>query len=655
MANMDSPIKIGKTRSRQLVWGLIAYAAGSLALALITFSIVHRHLTSDIDRKLSGAVNTTRSLLGENLHKRNMTATSLSKQRDYEISMRLTDFVERQGLAYVYSMIEKNGEILFITSSATREEIENDSYIPAYFMRYPEAVKTLHQVFLDGETRYAEYTDRWGIFRSIFVSFVSADGQPYVIGADINLDQVTATAWQSAVVAFLACLGLGLVGFPLIFLYVCALQRETKFELHQMVTCPLTGLPNRLQLLKDLEGIETAHISVINIDRFSEITALYGPGIGDDILKQFSMRLKHVDPTPLDNYQAYRLYADEFAVLVTGKHDRAIMETKIGEMYKQLTIQPYLAIDTNIKLRIRIGAAVDGEEAFTMADMALREAKNKNESLVLYDSQQQLPAAYQRNFELTQLIRNALEQKRFVTYYQPLLNTTTGDFDKYECLARLIDEEGKIISYPCEFLPVAYRSRLYHRFSLLMLSNIFQELHRHDKKVSINISISDIKHKKTNRFIFEKIANRNIAKRIEFEILENENIEDINEIRKFITKVRACGCRVGLDDLGKDYSNIDRLMALPVDFIKIDGNIIRHLALDKDAQNVARMIISFAYKRKIETVAEYCCDGKTSDIARRLGVDYLQGFHIGEPHADLNYFSAKTEAGSVENFQRSAL
>lgn len=631
---MDLPLRGSKQEKRLLfllLSGVLMYTLGTLVLALITGFITHRHLVSDIDQRLLDAAYATEALLGPALHHRDMDANSLSDEQDYQIAMELTGLVRELELEYLYSMMEIDNRIMFITSSATPEEMATNTYEPAYFTEYPEADEALYRVIDEGGISYSEYTDRWGDFRSIFIPFTASDGQRYVIGADISLDAVTATTWQSVGIALLACLGFGLIGLPVIILYIRAIQRENRIRMARSYQCSLTGLPNRSRLLKDLKDVKIAHVGIINIDKFRHITTLYGPAVGDDILKQFAMRLNHIDPSPIDNYQPYRLYADEFAVLVKGHYEPALMEKKISYLYKQLTQQSYWAGEESIQLRIRMGAAADGEEAFTMADMALREARENNQSLVRYDNKQQLPLAYRRSYELTRQIREALDEHRFAVFYQPLLNTSSGDFEKYECLARMVDKDGEVIAYPCDFLPEAYRSRLYHRFSQMMLKAVFREMLRHNETVTVNLSISDIKRGSTMKLVFDHLSNPRTARRVEFEILENENIDDLNQVMNFINKVHHFGGRVGLDDLGKDYSNVDRLMTLPVDFVKIDGHIISKIADDKEAQDVARMIVSFAYKRKIQTVAEYCCDGKTSDTARRLGVDYLQGFHIGRP------------------------
>ena len=630
---------MNNNRQKQLAVGIAAYLIGALIFIAITYFNTHQHLISDIDTRLQLAAYATKSLLGDDLHSAALNPNSMSATEDYATSLQLTEFARNIGIDYVYSMIERDGEIYFVTSTATDEELANDSYQPAFFMEYPEASPVVYEVFATGTSQYSEYSDRWGEFRSIFVPFTAPDGSTYVIGADLSLREVSAIAWRSALFALFACIGLGLIGLPVVILYAKSIQREAKNEIEQSYRCSLTGLPNRNCLLNDLAKADYANVSVINIDKFREIATLYGPAVGDDVLKQFSLRLSRIDSSALDNYKSYRLHGDEFATLVTGKQNRELLREQLTKLYNHLIKHPYQAGEQRVKLRIRMGAASSDDDAFVMADMALREARKTNRSIVVYENKLHLPEAYRESFEKTQRFRQALEEKRFTPYFQPIASTTTGEFEKFECLARMIDSSGAVIDFPNDFLPIAYRSRLYHQFTQLMLEKIFAIVEQHEHTVSINLSVSDIYHEPTVQYIYQRLANHQLASLVEFELMENENISSLGKIIRFIQKVKAFGSRVGLDDLGKDYSNIDRLIALPVDFVKIDGNIVSHLATDKEAQDIARMIVSFSYRRNIKTVAEFCSDGRTSDMARRLGVDYLQGYHIGTPQSKITRLS----------------
>jgi EAL domain-containing protein (putative c-di-GMP-specific phosphodiesterase class I) len=121
------------------------------------------------------------------------------------------------------------------------------------------------------------------------------------------------------------------------------------------------------------------------------------------------------------------------------------------------------------------------------------------------------------------------------------------------------------------------------------------------------------------------------AKLLEFEILESEEIEDFDIVRDFIAKIREFGCHIGVDDFGAGYSNFNMLEALNIDYVKIDGSLIKEIDhLPKQAL-IVETIAQFCKKLGIKTVAEFVCSEEIYNTAKKLGIDYMQGYHFGKP------------------------
>ena len=100
--------------------------------------------------------------------------------------------------------------------------------------------------------------------------------------------------------------------------------------------------------------------------------------------------------------------------------------------------------------------------------------------------------------------------------------------------------------------------------------------------------------------------------------------------------MQRMGCQVGIDDLGREYSNFDRIMELPLDFIKIDGSVIHRAADDSKMFDVVEKIVVASKASNIQTVAERIDSARIRQVAIQLGVDYLQGFLLGTPQPDFN-------------------
>jgi len=116
-----------------------------------------------------------------------------------------------------------------------------------------------------------------------------------------------------------------------------------------------------------------------------------------------------------------------------------------------------------------------------------------------------------------------------------------------------------------------------------------------------------------------------------FELLEDEDVRDFDEITKFIARVKAFGVKIAIDDFGAGYSNFERLLKYQPDILKIDGSLIKNIETDAYSMSVVKTIVAFAKEQKIEMVAEYIENENIYEIIRSLGVEYSQGYYFGAP------------------------
>ncbi|MDD4950096.1 EAL domain-containing protein, partial [Sulfuricurvum sp.] len=133
--------------------------------------------------------------------------------------------------------------------------------------------------------------------------------------------------------------------------------------------------------------------------------------------------------------------------------------------------------------------------------------------------------------------------------------------------------------------------------------------------------------------IIKTITETGTASRIVFEILESEGIENYDEVTQFITQVKALGAKIAIDDFGTGYSNFENILKLNVDYIKIDGSLIRELSGNRRHHIIVETIIDFAQKIDAKTIAEFVSDELIYDTIKEMGVDYSQGYFTGKPTA----------------------
>jgi len=113
--------------------------------------------------------------------------------------------------------------------------------------------------------------------------------------------------------------------------------------------------------------------------------------------------------------------------------------------------------------------------------------------------------------------------------------------------------------------------------------------------------------------------------------LRFEGIENFEEVSAFIEMMKNLGCKIAIDDFGTGYSNFAYLMRLNVDFIKIDGSIIKNIDTDENSKIVTELIVSFAKRQNIETIGEFVYKEEIFDILKDIGIDYSQGYYLGKP------------------------
>ena len=186
-----------------------------------------------------------------------------------------------------------------------------------------------------------------------------------------------------------------------------------------------------------------------------------------------------------------------------------------------------------------------------------------------------------------------------------------------------------------EFLDVAKHSKIYSKLSMSLIQKAFETFQISSNGFSINLSYLDMTNIVTTTFIIEKLEEFNVGPWVIFEILESDGIENYEAIAKFIDQVKSYGAKIAIDDFGSGYSNFERLTELRVDFIKIDGSLIKNIHQNEETKIIVKTIVNFAKELNIKTIAEYVHSDEVFNCVKEIGIDYAQGFHIGKPKPEL--------------------
>lgn len=436
-----------------------------------------------------------------------------------------------------------------------------------------------------------------------------------------------------------------LTGMVMLVLSAYLLWRITSLmrELQASYMDQLTTLPNRPRLLLDLKRHQNSMLILVNVDRFRELNSIFGNQCGDAVLQRLGKNIAEFCRTHYETGTAklYRLSGDEFVLHGQGWSKEFLLEflQKISDFLQDQHLQWQ---DQLISLTATMGAAEQADsEAENSPDIllshataALKTARERARNYEIYYAEQDVESLYEQNLFWARQLKQALQTDQIFPWFQPIVDNHSGRITKYECLIRMLDTEGKVIS-PGVFLPVANKLRLDSLLTRVMVEKSCQKFVNLPYDFSINLSYRDLLDSDVTAFIFDTLTTYQVGNRLIFEILESDGIENYHEVSQFIVKAKTFGCKIAIDDFGSGYSNFEHLLRLNVDLIKIDGSLIKNLNEDASSMMVTRGVVEFARSLGIKTVAEFVHCESVQKQVQALGIDFSQGAYFSMPQAKL--------------------
>ena len=386
----------------------------------------------------------------------------------------------------------------------------------------------------------------------------------------------------------------------------------------------LTNLPNRQKMLLDISVNSPTACAIFNIDEFKEINDFFGTENGDKILQDIAKWFLKFD------FETYRIDGDEFAILYYEDLSIEHIKHNIKNILSLFEEEQFHIEGEIIHIRFSAGIAKESKNLLTKADIAVHYAKENKIKISVYEENANIEKKYKENIAMATSIREALIDNRIICHYQPILDIKTNKINKYETLVRMIDKDGNLIP-PMSFLNIAKKTKLYSHITQEVIHQSCNTFKDREEAFSINLSIDDIKDSNTVQEIIKTIIKTNTASRIIFEILESEGIENYEEVVNFITQIKALGAKIAIDDFGTGYSNFEHILKLNVDYIKIDGSLIKGIQQDKKHKIIVETIVDFAKKVGSKTIAEFVSDEEIFKNIKEIGVDFSQGYFTGKP------------------------
>ncbi|MGI9414349.1 MAG: putative bifunctional diguanylate cyclase/phosphodiesterase, partial [Hyphomicrobiales bacterium] len=403
----------------------------------------------------------------------------------------------------------------------------------------------------------------------------------------------------------------------------------------------LTGLMNRTHLADSLtEAIGNAErfrmpcaFLLCAVDNLAMVNDAYGFDVADQVISVVGQRLKSTMRTG----DAIGRYAGNKFGLILANCSESDMKVAAQRLLKVVRDTVVETDAGPVSATVSIGGlslphhARTSDEAMVRAEEALDLAKAKHrDSFVIYKHSQKRESIRKRNIMFADEIISALNGRRLVIAYQPIVNVDSENPALYECLLRLIKPDNEIVSAG-HFIPVAEQLGLVRLIDHRVLELTIETLEESkDAYLSLNISgMTATDPRWLSNLTAYISAHRDAAERLTVEITETAALQDLEESCKFISTLRDLGCKVAIDDFGAGYTSFRNLKTLDVDMVKLDGSFCDRLADNKDNQFFVRTLIDLAQNFNIKTVAERVEEQRDGALLKTMGVDYLQGYLYG--------------------------
>ncbi len=410
----------------------------------------------------------------------------------------------------------------------------------------------------------------------------------------------------------------------------------------------LTALPKRTILLDRLEQAigyaKRHHLSVailyVDLDHFSNINEQYGKPVGDKVIKTLSNRLlsaiRHDDSLS-------RYGGDEF-VIVLRDLDRSF---QLDDFIQRLMDKVGKATEVNdnlISLTASVGITqypnddTSAETLIRHADHAMSIAKSHGRSNFVYYSRK-TEDERNRNLAVREQILRAVENDEFELYGQPQFDVSKGKLYGIELLLRW-NSPVRGLLMPDDFLIGLKDKDLLNKIdrwvvkkSLHLIQSVFLDSKFNDIKVGVNLTPASLQDAKFHGWLERQLDkySTDITRKIEFEILESDALDNLDIVRSLISKLEKYDVSFSLDDFGTGYSSLSIFNQLSVNSIKIDRSFISQMVEDHRNLSLIKAIceMSKIFERKI--IAEGVEYSEQAQLLTHIGCNIVQGYGISRP------------------------
>lgn len=413
-----------------------------------------------------------------------------------------------------------------------------------------------------------------------------------------------------------------------------------------------TNLPNsryfeNMKIKEDTPG----YFFIIEMNNYSQILYNLGYEFSMKLVKEFSKELSNIIKS-YGETQVFHLQDNKFGILVKHPNDKDISKKflQLGQMSIKvdgIEVHPYLFIGAAKCEKNSVDLLKKAEHARLFAKKNLRDYH-------LYIPE--ISSKIDNNFKFFQEFPRAIKNNEFFLCYHPKFDVSTGIVKEAEVLIRWLHPNKGTVG-PNEFMPYLETTTFITKITKWILNQSLKSINIMEKsgidiKLSVNIPLKILEDPDFVNYLKELKQLGYPLKKIEFEILERDCVENFKKIAGIMNSIKNMGIQFSLDDFGTGYSALSYVKKLPFDKIKLDMMFIKNLEKNRENMDIVSSSIDMAHNMGITVVAEGVESKETFEILKKLKCDYAQGFYFIHPLMRVDFIKWYHSSENTKFFEK---